>query len=99
MYVNNYVACITYYTPVGLPGFGRAVASIWFETWGSWIRLKKCRFFRQISEKFLFFQAISQKNSIFLKISTFSGTFRKKSIFQAKLAIYGYFWANYSISL
>src|SRR6218665_2125297 len=34
-------------------------ASIWFEIWGSWIRVKKIDF--AISEKFRSFHAISQK--------------------------------------
>jgi len=79
-------------------------ASIWFEIWESWIRVKKSifpdkfpknfdlfldnftqkiRFSRQISEKFRYYKAISQE----LRFS------------REKLAIYSYFWANYSMSL
>ena len=69
-------------------------ASIWFEIWGLVDPGKKNRFLqvilhtkidfsRQISEKFRFF-----------------GQFHKKIQFpRQKLAIYSYFWANYSISL
>src|SRR6218665_3400959 len=42
-----------------------SAASIWFEIWGSWIRVKKCRFSRKMFQKFRFFQVISQRNSIF----------------------------------
>src|SRR6218665_123699 len=72
---------------------------------GSWIRVKKFRFSRKITEKFRFFQAIIfTKNrffrSNFRKISIFSGNFTKKfRLSKQKLAIYSYFCANYSISL
>ena len=57
--------CSLYYFCLHLMRFA-AAASIWFEIWGSWIRVKKFRFSRKISEKFGFFQAISQtKKSIF----------------------------------
>src|SRR6218665_327906 len=36
--------------------------SIWLEIWGSWIRIKKIDFSRQISEKVRFFHSISQKH-------------------------------------
>jgi len=45
-----------------------SVASIWFEIWGSWIRVKKVRFLL----------------TNFRKISIFSGNFTKKSIFHEK---------------
>src|SRR6218665_2534569 len=62
-------------------------ASIWFEIWGSWIRVKKFDFYRQISEKFQYFQPLLQKNIKFCRqISKNFDIFRqlKISIFQAK---------------
>src|SRR6218665_2169951 len=58
---------------------------------GSWIRVKKFRFFRKISKKFGFFQAISEsKKAIFRanfrKISIFSGDFTKNFVFQSKFS-------------
>src|SRR6218665_1068384 len=69
-----------------------SAASIWFEIWGSWIRVKKCRFSRKISEKFRFFQAISQtKKSIFQgkfpkNFGSFQVISQKISIFQVKFS-------------
>jgi len=40
-------------------------ASIWFEIWGSWIRVKKYRFFQANFQKFRFVQAIAKKNRFF----------------------------------
>src|SRR6218665_3371775 len=57
-----------------------AVALIWFEIWGSLIRVKQFRFF----------QANFRENSIF------SDNFPKKFNFPGKTGIYSYFWANYS---
>src|SRR6218665_3731955 len=78
-------------------------AKIWFEIWaGSWIRVKKIDFSKQISEKFRFCHAISQKNSIFSrKFPKNVNIIRQFNFFPArqKLAIYSYFWATYSISL
>jgi len=61
-------------------------------------------FSEKIFEKFRFFQVISQRSSIFqgtfLKNFDFSRQFPKKFWFsRQKLAIYSYFWVNYSISL
>src|SRR6218665_345444 len=36
-------------------------ASIWFEIWGAWIRVKKIDFYRQISEKFQFFRQVYKR--------------------------------------
>ena len=71
---------------------------------GSWIRVKKSIFSRQISEKFRFFQAFSRKISdfswqIFEKFQFFPAIFKKFRFSRQKLLIYSYFWANYSISL
>src|SRR6218665_3600440 len=58
-----------------------AAASIWFEIWGSWIRVKNFDFSIHISEKFRFFQTISQNILIFpdkvLKNFVFSGKFSR----------------------
>src|SRR6218665_432234 len=52
---------------------------------GSWIRVKKFRFSREISEKFRFFQAIIFiKKSIF-RTNLFQAIPQKNSIFQAKI--------------
>src|SRR6218665_2358168 len=68
----------------------------------SWIRVKQFRFFRANFRKLLIFQAISQNIDFSRQISEkipFFRQFTKDSIVQAKLAIYRYFWANYSTSL
>ena len=63
-------------------------ASIWFEIWGSWIRVKKnliffqnFDFFRQFHEKFWFSRQIFEKfwlfQAYFWKVSIFSGLFSK----------------------
>jgi len=63
-------------------------ASIWFEIWGSWIRLKNISIFPgKFSKKFVF-QAIPHKKfdffkANFRKIRFFQENFRKISIFQA----------------
>src|SRR6218665_1573863 len=54
---------------------------------GSWTRVKKFRFSRKISEKFIFFQAISQTKDRFFKanfrnISFFSGNLKKIQFFK-----------------
>src|SRR6218665_432006 len=62
-----------------------AVALIWFEIWGSLIRVKQFRFFQanfrensifsdNFKEKFRFFQANFQKNSIFQAKQAFTAT-------------------------
>ena len=70
-----------------------------FQAMSQW----KNRFSGQISEKFRFCSGNFTKRFDFSKqISEnfdFLDNFTKISIFQAKLAIYSYFWANYSISL
>src|SRR6218665_126233 len=64
-------------------------ASIWFEMWGEWIRVKKIDFSRQMFEKFRFFQVISQKLRLlpgkFPKNFDFSGNFKQNSIFYANI--------------
>src|SRR6218665_3944917 len=42
-------------------------ASIWFEIWGSWIRVKKFRFLQANFRKISIFQAILQKNIEFCR--------------------------------
>src|SRR6218665_2618037 len=92
-----------------------SAASIWFEKWGvvdpgekisifSGNLTKIIDFSRQISEKFRFFQVILQNKFDFSRqISQkfrFLGNFTKKIPFsRQQLAIYSYFWVNYSISL
>src|SRR6218665_3154355 len=77
-------------------------ASIWFEIWGSWIRVKKISILQAISQKLRFFQAnfwkISTFSCIFLKNYDILGI-KKNRFSRQKLLIYSYFWANYSISL
>src|SRR6218665_1993681 len=69
--------------------FGCTAASIWFEIWGSWIRVKKFNFYRQISEKLRFFRQFTTKNSTFSgkfpKIFDFFSQLKKCPIFQAKI--------------
>src|SRR6218665_2879556 len=78
-------------------------ASIWFEIWGSWIRVKKCRFLQANFRKIPIFQAILQKNIEFCRqISENLDFFRQLKKFDfpsKKLSIYSYLFANYSISL
>src|SRR6218665_2758773 len=78
-------------------------ASIWFEIWGSWIRVKKNRFLQANFRKISIFQAILQKNIEFCrKIFENFYFFRQLKKFDfpsKKLSIYSYLWANYSISL
>src|SRR6218665_4133431 len=60
-----------------------AAASIWFEIWGSWIRVKKISIFRaHLSEISIF----SGNFTKFLKNFDFLRQFKKNSIFQAKIA-------------
>jgi len=69
------------------------VVSIWFEIWGSWIRVKKkFDFSRQFKKKFNF-PGKFPKNFIFFR------QFKKIQFSRQKLAIYSYFLANYSIYL
>src|SRR6218665_3316634 len=63
----------------------RSAASIWFEIWGPWIRVKKIRFSIRC------FQAISQRKNQssganFQKISIFSGNFKKNFDFSKKIS-------------
>src|SRR6218665_697515 len=51
-------------------------ASIWFEIWGSWIRVKKCQFLQANFRKFSVF--FSQ---FYKRISSFAGKFPKILIF------------------
>src|SRR6218665_2514771 len=50
-------------------------ASIWFEIWGSWIRVKKNRFLQANFQKMLFFR------QFYKRISSFAGKFPKILIF------------------
>src|SRR6218665_1821563 len=54
---------LAYYSSVRMVAVGlETAASIWFEIWGSWIRVKKIHFSRQISDKFRFFPGKFSKN-------------------------------------
>src|SRR6218665_681198 len=57
--------------------------SIWFEIWGSWIRVKNSNFPGKFPENFDFLGNFTKK----IRFS------------RQKLVIYSYFWKNYSISL
>src|SRR6218665_1850799 len=78
-------------------------ASIWFEIWGAWIRVKKIRFLQANFRKISIFQASLQKNIEFsMQISEnfdFFKQFKKFDFPSKKLSICSYLWANYSISL
>src|SRR6218665_3069033 len=78
-------------------------ASIWFEIWGSWIRVKNYRFLQANFRKISIFQAILQKNiELCRQISENFDFFRQLEKFDCpskKLSMYSYLWANYSISL
>src|SRR6218665_3964610 len=70
-----------------------AAASIWFEIWGVVDPGQKISIFPGKLPKTFDF------SGNFTKHRFFQANFRKNSFFQAKLAIYRYFWANYSTSL
>src|SRR6218665_4151307 len=69
----------------------------------AWV--KKFRFSREIFEKCRFFQAVLQTKNIdfsrqlFEKFRFFRQFHKKFRFSRKELAIYSYFWANYSISL
>src|SRR6218665_756158 len=71
-----------------------AAASIWFEIfWGSWVRVKKFRYFQASFRKILlssgnFTKKIRFFQSNFLK--KISGDFKKNRFSRQKLAIYSY---------
>ncbi|PGH38908.1 MAG: hypothetical protein CRN43_12295 [Candidatus Nephrothrix sp. EaCA] len=63
---------------------------MWFEIWGSWIRVKNFDFYRQISEKFQFFR------QFYKRISSFPGKFPKNSNFSGNfIKQYRVFQANF----
>ena len=69
----------------------KSAASIWFEIWGSWIRVKKFRFSMKISEKFGFFRQPHKKNWFFSanfrkNFDFFQVISQKISIFQGKFS-------------
>src|SRR6218665_1762578 len=82
-----------------------SAASIWFEIWGSWIWVQKnfdfpgkfpknVNFLRQFHKTKFDFPGKFTKNFDFFR------QFHKNIRFsRQKLAIYSFFWANYSISL
>ena len=72
-----------------------AAASIWFEIWGSWIRVKKIRLSRKIFEQFRFFSGNFTNNKI-----DFSGQiFEKFRFFQVilqKIQKFRFFSGNFT---
>ena len=90
----------------------KPAASIWFEIWGSLIRVNNI-FFRQLHKKIrfslanfwkqIFFQATLRKITIFRQIFKrfrfCQAVFKKLRFSRQKLLIYSYFWTDSSISL
>ena len=85
--------------------FSSAAASIWFEIWGSWIRVRQISIFPgKFPKNFDFFHAISQKNfnfsrQIYENFWFFQAISQKIRLSRQELPIYSNFWKNYSISL
>src|SRR6218665_2589702 len=76
--------------PIHAHKHGWTAESIWFEVWGSWIRVNKNRFFQKISEKFRFFSGnFTHTKSIFQAISEKFRFFRK---FNKKIDFPGKNW-------
>jgi len=84
---------LAYYSSVRMVAVGlETAASIWFEIWGSWIRVKKIHFSRQISDKFRFFPGKFSKNFDFSSkkiLITFLVIYSKISLYpEDKFVIY-----------
>src|SRR6218665_2276934 len=77
-------------------GYIATAASIWFEIWGSWIRVKKSISTGKFTKNFNFSVNFTKEYQVL------QANFRQLKKFDfpsKKLSIYSYLWPNYSISL